>query len=680
MSKVLWVVDNELDGAKFEKLCVDLLHRHGFLDIVPVEPQDGGRDAEEFPRRGRGREGHPAFFQFSLEKNWKSKLRRDAKKLVPRKMEFDTFVFVTSRKARGVDIDTLKTEFRTKFGWTLVIYSREWLRLQLEEANPDLATKYLGADFSGMSSSPVAAAPLQEPHDLTLREINRLIESDQCDSAIVQLREILKHSPDGADALQLLAWAYYRIHLYEDALSQINRSIKLDDKAQYRSIRACILAEKGIRDHDRSSLLEARRIFEELLVSQPVQTWHIFYNLANVLGSLGQHEAAIERYCTAIQLDERQPSVWKNLASAYHLVGKHNEEMNCFDKALELDPQQPEALISKANSLMIDFQRPEEAAPLLELALTFHPDMLARWPHICYWLALAHERQGHLEKALDFTEQGLAQHPGDFATKRLKSHLLRNLSRRDPIFRDRARSFWRHELEEEPRNFDARKQLIYAEIAGGNEFAAWQLIDESFEILDIHNAVSLQTSTIPLKVCVHALRYLPEYGHFRSSQPVSEYWDLNDPLFDLPFEPPPEDLVESALRSYFAVPFGNGWCMLKSAKDKNYPGTLVRFFDIVRDGIRTATAQAARALASLVPIKEDGTEAMASKVTELMVFMALLALREFGKQRGYITGYLGVVEEARNLAMDGYDENWLHSEVLTETFRVLNEELQILPG
>jgi hypothetical protein len=173
---------------------------------------------------------------------------------------------------------------------------------------------------------------------------------------------------------------------------------------------------------------------------------------------------------------------------------------------------------------------------------------------------------------------------------------------------------------------------------------------------------------------------LPEYGHFRSSQSVSEYWDLNDPLFDLPFEPPPKDLVESALRSYFAIPFGNGWCMLKSAKDKNDPGTLVRFFDIVRDGIRTATAQAARALASLVPIKEDGTKAMATKVTELMMFMAFLALREFGKQRGYITGYLGVSEEVRNQAMDGYDENWLHSEVLTETFCVLNEELQILPG
>ena len=139
MNKTLWALDHELDEAKFERLCIDLLRRQGFLDIAPVEPQDGGRDAEELPRKGRSREGHPAFFQFSKEENWKKKLRRDAEKLAPRKSEFDTFVFVTSRKARGVDVDALKTEFRLKYCWTLLVFAREWLRLQLEEANPDLA-------------------------------------------------------------------------------------------------------------------------------------------------------------------------------------------------------------------------------------------------------------------------------------------------------------------------------------------------------------------------------------------------------------------------------------------------------------------------------------------------------------------------------------------------------------
>lgn len=89
MNKTFWALDDELDEAKFERLYADLFAPGGFLDIALIEPQDDGRDAEEFPRKGRSREGHPAFFQFSKEGDWKKKLRRDAKKLVARKSEFD---------------------------------------------------------------------------------------------------------------------------------------------------------------------------------------------------------------------------------------------------------------------------------------------------------------------------------------------------------------------------------------------------------------------------------------------------------------------------------------------------------------------------------------------------------------------------------------------------------------
>ena len=34
--KVLWVLDNEIDPAQFERLCIDLLYRNGYRDIVPI--------------------------------------------------------------------------------------------------------------------------------------------------------------------------------------------------------------------------------------------------------------------------------------------------------------------------------------------------------------------------------------------------------------------------------------------------------------------------------------------------------------------------------------------------------------------------------------------------------------------------------------------------------------------
>ena len=86
------------------------------------------------------------FFQFSLEKDWKAKLRRDTRRLAERGMAFSTLVFVTSQRARQIDVTGLATELREAYGWKLVVDPREWLRFQLEEADPDLSKKYLNVD------------------------------------------------------------------------------------------------------------------------------------------------------------------------------------------------------------------------------------------------------------------------------------------------------------------------------------------------------------------------------------------------------------------------------------------------------------------------------------------------------------------------------------------------------
>lgn len=164
-NKILWTLDNEIDGKSFECLCIDLLYRNGYKDIVPIEPQDGGRDAEEFARAGRGQANEPAFFQFSLEVKWKSKLLRDAHKLHQGGHKFKELVFVTSQKARGVDIDALREKFRQKYEWELVVYGREWLRLHLEELYPDLAKKYLNVDLSNESVHLAALISLKKPSD-----------------------------------------------------------------------------------------------------------------------------------------------------------------------------------------------------------------------------------------------------------------------------------------------------------------------------------------------------------------------------------------------------------------------------------------------------------------------------------------------------------------------------------
>jgi tetratricopeptide (TPR) repeat protein len=308
--------------------------------------------------------------------------------------------------------------------------------------------------------------------------------------------------------------------------------LKLKNGSHSISIRACILVEKGISEKNRESVCQGLQVFEHLLATISVRPWHIFYNLGNALSALGRHQEAIALYKQALDLEQNTPDIWKNLASSYHLAGDHGLEMECFGKALELDPLKPEALVSKAVSLMIDFRKPEEALPLLETALRCGLDLPVRWPQIWYWLATAYLRNGRLQDCLKSADNGLAHRPGDLALRKLKSDVFVKLVQNGG-FSGVARSFWKAELFREPKNYQTRCRLVRLEAERGDVSTAWDLLDECFALVELTPSASLQTSKCQISECITALRFLPQYAMFRSSFPVSDYWDHENPLYDL---------------------------------------------------------------------------------------------------------------------------------------------------
>ena len=107
-NRVLWTIDNEISGNRFERLCTDLLGREGFRDIVPIGGNyDRGRDAEIRRLKGIKSTGGITFFQYSLENDWRSKLERELKKVHKNEHEITFYVFVTSQRVTGDSRDKL---------------------------------------------------------------------------------------------------------------------------------------------------------------------------------------------------------------------------------------------------------------------------------------------------------------------------------------------------------------------------------------------------------------------------------------------------------------------------------------------------------------------------------------------------------------------------------------------
>jgi tetratricopeptide (TPR) repeat protein len=667
LNQVLWTIDNELDGMSFERLCIDLLYRNGHREIVPIEPQDGGRDAEEFPRQGRGCAGEAAFFQFSKEKDWRSKLRRVARRLADRGgSEFSILVFVTNQKARGIDVDSFRTELLQNHGWKLIVYSREWLRLQLEEAHPDLAKKYLGIEVPAWPTHLSAIIQFKKPTEAPLSGAWVAFEAKAYERAAVELKDFLNVHPESVLAWQALAWSQYCVYHYDEALASINRALKLeDDRLQGLLIRACILAEKGIKEKNIAAVHEAASLFRWQLESAQDPTWQLFYNLGNVSSALGDHQNAISDYKQALKLESCEPTIWKNLASAYHLVGDHRSEMECFNKALDIDPLQPEALVSKGVSLLVDFQRPKEAAALIEHALKSSPDWAVQWPHIWYWLAKAHHEDGDLRSALRWAEDGLAHQPGHMGLNGLMSEIFAGLATKDSYIIEKVRSFWKSQIAQQPLDYLTRSRLAGLEMREGNESAAWDLLEKTFDLVHIHTAVPLRNSRFKVDECIEALQFLPQYVAFRNRCPVSEYWNRSDPLYDLPFEPPTSDCIMDALVVFLAIPFGQALKCMEEVSDKREKSrSLKSFFEFLRLKLEHALIEASQELACLIPSKNNGVEATAQKVTEIIMFLGLIALREFGRQRGWIATQFRISSEALNRALEDYDESQIERNVM----------------
>lgn len=681
LGKVLWAVDNELDSTQFERLSIDLLYRTGFKDIIPVEPQDGGRDAEELPRMGRGRAGELAFFQFSKEEDWRDKVRRDSRKLASRGYEFSTLVFVTNRKARGVDKDSMAAKIREKYGWDLLMFSREWFRHQLEEVHPDLAKKYLAIDVPDWSAHLAARIRFEGSPEVKATNAWVALDAKEYERAIPEFRSLLAQNPESRDAWEALAWCQYCIHQYDQALTSINRAQPSEEAPQAFSIRACILAEKAIRDGSRTMLIEAREAFESLASSGKRPIWTTPYNLGNVLSSLGQYRKAVTWYERALGLNAGEPTIMKNLATAHHHIGNHEKELELLDDALAIDPLMPQALVSKAICLLVDFDDASSAIPLLEKAIKFNKDWSVRWPQVWYWTAQACMADHQLDRAFEWVQDGLSHQPGYCALRQLKLQLLRTLAPVNPAIAADAKSFWRNRLEEEPLDFDTRTQLVQQEEREGNLQSAWAVLDDSFDALDSESGKSLSCSGFSVREAASALMYLPQYARYRKFCPVSRYWEQADPLYDLPFPPPDSSSAVDALFTSLSVAFGLGFKSLEdvSPNKREATPTLKLFFDNLRQLIERSLVESAREFAPLIPSSDQGNKAVADKVSNVIMFLGLIALREFGSQRGWILSQFRVPEAAMNAALDGYDEAAIEAKVVSNALISLNDAVGFLP-
>ena len=79
----------------------------------------------------------------------------------------------------------------------------------------------------------------------------------------------------------------------------------------------------------------------------------------------------------------------------------------------------------------------------------------------------------------------------------------------------------------------------------------------------------------------------------------------------------------------------------------------------------------------MVPVAPDSRDDVPIKLAQVLMFIGLVALREFGRQRGWIVSQFPTAHANLILAMDGYDEAKIEKDVAAKSLIQLNEALQL---
>lgn len=668
-SQVQFALDKEIESRSFERLAIDLLGREGFTGIVPGGGhRDHGRDAEIRFWEGQRELNIRVVFQFSLEQAWEKKLLRDAAKIAIHSPETRTFVFVTTRAVTGEKQDKLSAEFKKARGWNLCIYDGEWLRYQLEEVHQDLASKYLGIDLPDTPPHAEMQIDLYGLNDESAPRIFRKIPPETVRAALI---ERTRKQSQNWRAWKKLADVEFYLHNHDDALRAVTTALAIMPNDWNLILRkATVLAEMGIEKQSRSLLVQAKEIFVH--VARKLSRAVDHYNLANVLGPLGERELAEKHYRLALAKEPNDPRIWKNLGSLLFHKGDHVAEMECYNKALALNPNLVEAHLSKATTYIMALKNPTEALRCFEKAYTIDPNLDRKWRHARYWYSEALARLQRLEEALTQIDIGLVATPDDKYLLKQKAAVLLFLWPSLPKYEGIALKFYKFRAAARRNDFHSLFQIVQILMKQGTPNAAWPIIEASLDASPFSFRQIVDGARLSMNDLAKAFQESRAYIRFREGYPVTDYF-ISMRQYGL--NPRPE--MQNALVLSLMAPFGVFLQELRAIAKKPASEAVLAAFD--RALAINATIMANFGSSWIGTDRPQTVEVLSDALARAVCYLPDVVVAETSRQFGFCLGILRVPQES---IPDAGNRDWakLRTNIARLTIEAMPEDWLAFPA
>jgi TPR repeat protein len=179
-----------------------------------------------------------------------------------------------------------------------------------------------------IESPPPTSDTSLDPVSADERQLQELVPREQTDAvtALRELRNVVRLSPDDADNRLKLAQGLYRIGDLDAAIDECRTAIKLESNGAgaYLQLGVALMAKQDAHAAV-VALMEAVHLNPELT--------HAHYSLGGVQYSLGNFTAAIQSYRRALELQPNFPDARYRLALVLKLTNQHREAVQFMEQA-----------------------------------------------------------------------------------------------------------------------------------------------------------------------------------------------------------------------------------------------------------------------------------------------------------------------------------------------------------
>ncbi|MCT4320154.1 tetratricopeptide repeat protein [Elizabethkingia anophelis] len=431
---------------------------------------------------------------------------------------------------------------------------------------------------------------------------------------------------DQISILEGLAHSQYMSFNYAEALQTINKCIELSGTGNQYLTKACILAEDGAKMKSKAKLLQAKNIFYQyLLTGTDNEIAH--YNFGNTLNSLGDFEEAIKQYKFCLEINPNNAQAWKNLGSIYYELQDHEEEIKCYDKALKINPNLPQALFSKGVTLSHIYKKHSEGLSLLLKSIEQEEEMKNGFPLGYYWIAYTYEKLGKIRESLYYIDKGLSIVPENLFMLDFKTNLLASNYQNDKDIKSTAIAFFEYRLELN-NNFKSLYHLIKIKDIK-DEKIIHELIKKYTLILKYSDLDIFSKCELKLTDLLSFLLHYDKYIDFRKAFPLDRY-------------------IDHLMYGYYSISLGFHEIMdlifAKSFSDAVEEGFNSENIKLINGAIFNGLSLFPKAIFELISDENFTHEEAVIIMAHVYAEYPMVAVREFGTQRGFIAEKLGFGE------------------------------------